>query len=230
MPLNKTKGNMYDWITHTWPVGRGCAHDCSYCYVKSIPGSDIGTHFIPQAKPDLGRDKTIFVGNCIDLFSEEMDSRDIESVLRHFQKYPLNRYVFQTKNPERMYGYLSAMPQAMPGQSILGTTIESDDAALLAKHSKAPEPTQRALWIGSCKDAGFKTFLTIEPIMRCDPQKLAALVVAANPTWVNIGADSKNNNLPEPTPSEINVLITMLKQNGFEIKLKPNLKRIYNLS
>ena len=226
MPLNKTKGNMYDWITHTWPVGRGCAHDCSYCYVKSIPGSDIGTHFIPQAKPDLGRDKTIFVGNCIDLFSEEMDSRDIESVLRHCQKYPLNRYVFQTKNPERMYGYLSAMPQAMPGQSILGTTIESDDAALLAKHSKAPEPTQRALWIGSCKDAGFKTFLTIEPIMRFDLYTMTNIIAVARPDFVNIGADSKRHNLPEPTGEEIKKLIAAIVELNIPIKIKSNLENI----
>jgi hypothetical protein len=179
-----------------------------------------------QAKPDLEKNKTIFVGNCIDLFNEEMDSRDIESVLRHCQKYPLNRYVFQTKNPERMYGYLSAMPQYMAGQSILGTTIETDDAALLAKHSKAPEPAQRALWIGSCKDAGFKTVITIEPIMKFSLYGLVALIGVARPDFVNIGADTKGHSLPEPTHDEVMELIQALRDNGVKVILKENLGRL----
>jgi DNA repair photolyase len=33
MGLNKSKGNMYEWITHTWNTVKGaCYHDCSYCH------------------------------------------------------------------------------------------------------------------------------------------------------------------------------------------------------
>ncbi len=35
MGLNKSNGNMYEWITHTWNTIKGeCYHDCSYCYMK----------------------------------------------------------------------------------------------------------------------------------------------------------------------------------------------------
>ena len=30
--LNRQKGNMYPWITHTWnPIKGKCPHDCTYC-------------------------------------------------------------------------------------------------------------------------------------------------------------------------------------------------------
>ena len=35
MPLKKSVGNMYDFVTHTWSPVRGkCKHDCSYCMPK----------------------------------------------------------------------------------------------------------------------------------------------------------------------------------------------------
>jgi DNA repair photolyase len=227
MPLNKViaGSQMYqDWITHTWPVGRGCHHQCSYCYVHAIGGQPVG--FIPQPKPDLGHGKTIFVGNCIDLFAADMSQQEIDAVLRHCQKYPANKYVFQTKNPWRMFENLHSIPQAVPGQSTLGTTIETDDAELLAKHSKAPPPMERAEWIRSCGDAGFKTFLTIEPVMKFDLEELLELIKTARPNFINIGADSKGHNLPEPTHDETLALVQAIKCFGIKLILKPNLGRI----
>ena len=33
--LRESKGNMYDFITHTWnPIKGKCLHNCSYCYMK----------------------------------------------------------------------------------------------------------------------------------------------------------------------------------------------------
>ena len=42
MGLNKQKGNMYAFVTHTWnPIRGKCPHDCSYCYMKVYPQSDL---------------------------------------------------------------------------------------------------------------------------------------------------------------------------------------------
>lgn len=229
--LNKVKdgSNMYqDFITHTWPVGRGCATQCSYCYVKSIGGLADGQpkDFFMQAKPDLGKDKTIFVGNCIDLFGEHMDERDIIAVLRHCQKYPLNKYVFQTKNPQRMFDYLPEFPQAIPGQCTLGTTIETDNETLIAEHSQAPPVAKRAQWIAACKHAGFKTFVTLEPLMSFDLRKLTTLLATAQPNFINIGADSKQHQFPEPAPEQVQDLLATLRNMGFEVKVKQNLERL----
>jgi DNA repair photolyase len=235
--LNKVKpgSQMYPWVTHTWPVGRGCSHQCSYCYVKTIGGLANGQpkDFYIQGKPDLGQDHTIFVGDCVDLFSEAMDDQDIRAVLHHCRKFPKNRYVFQTKNPERMFGFLGGslaerpeLFNEVPGQYILGTTIETDDRELLAKHSTAPAPVLRANWIGACRDAMFKTFVTIEPIMKFNLQGMKDLLAIAKPSFINIGADSKKNNLPEPNPDELVDLLSTLRNMGFEIREKHNLERL----
>ena len=45
MPLNKSTGNMYDFITHTWNTIKGeCPHGCSYCYMKRW-GKQPSLHF-----------------------------------------------------------------------------------------------------------------------------------------------------------------------------------------
>ena len=64
-----------------------------------------------------------------------------------------------------------------------------------------------------------------EPIFDFDLDELVKLVVTANPEWINIGADSKKHNLPEPSKEKIKKLITTL-QLKTDVKLKDNLKRI----
>lgn len=40
--LNKQKGNMYGFVTHTWNVIKGkCPHDCEYCYMKVFPQGEL---------------------------------------------------------------------------------------------------------------------------------------------------------------------------------------------
>lgn len=35
--LNESKGNMYDWVTHTWnPIKGKCSHNCNYCFMKKM--------------------------------------------------------------------------------------------------------------------------------------------------------------------------------------------------
>ena len=35
MGLNKAKGEMYKFVTHTWNTVKGeCFHNCRYCYMK----------------------------------------------------------------------------------------------------------------------------------------------------------------------------------------------------
>jgi len=69
--------------------------------------------------------------------------------------------------------------------------------------------------------------LTIEPIMKFDLEKLLKLVMAIKPEQINVGADTQNKNLPEPSAAELNYLIGCLENNfDFKVKKKSNLKRI----
>lgn len=72
----------------------------------------------------------------------------------------------------------------------------------------------------------YKTFVTVEPIMKFNLEHFVKMIRRCRPAQVNIGADSGGNNLPESTSDEIFALINEL--NKFtKVVLKSNLKRIY---
>jgi len=50
--------------------------------------------------------------------------------------------------------------------------------------------------------------------------------IIAFPLKINIGADSGNNRLPEPSKEKLETFIRLLKEHHLNVFLKPNLKRI----
>ncbi|GAI23708.1 unnamed protein product, partial [marine sediment metagenome] len=101
MPLNKQKGNMYPFVTHTWnPIRGKCPHDCVYCYMKVYPQPEL--HFATkEMETNLGIGNFIFVGSSTDMWAYEAEGNWILDTLKHCCKYSLNRYLFQSKNPAR---------------------------------------------------------------------------------------------------------------------------------
>jgi DNA repair photolyase len=214
---------MYPWVTHTHcHLGGECPHKCSYCYVSSFP-------FKPEKyqgslrlidkefSVKYGTGKTIFIENCNDLFAEDVPGKFIVSVIGHCNQWPDNTYVFQTKNPRRYIKFLSRLPE----KSILGCTIETNRGTL--PFSTAPFTSSRAMAM-EMLDA--RKFITVEPIMDFDPDILIPWIIEARPEFVNIGADSKGHNLPEPPEWKIIKLIHDLKTAGIEIREKHNLNRM----
>ena len=218
MALKKQKGNMYDWVTHMWgPIKGRCSHDCSYCYMKrwKLPPLHLDEK---ELKTDLGDGRFIFVCHTIDLFAADVPSAWIQSVLDKLCSYPMNRYLLQTKNPERFLDFLGLYPDGV----LLGTTIETNRNIV---KTKAPPVKDRAKFLGGLGKQGFETMVTIEPIFDFDLDELVELVLLANPEWVNIGADSKHHNLPEPSAVKVKDLIRALGKKTC-VKLKGNLNRI----
>jgi hypothetical protein len=76
------------------------------------------------------------------------------------------------------------------------------------------------------KELHGRKFVTIEPIMDFDVDILTQWVDDIKPEFVNIGADSKNHNLPEPSWDKVDELIGNLKTLGIEIREKSNLDRL----
>lgn len=238
MALNKTTGNMYPWVTHTFnPIRGQCPHRCSYCYA---PHTRAGHLY--QGKPQLvekafsgglGKGKTIFVGSMIDMWV--INARWEGRVLRHCKQYPENTYLFQTKNPYNFIGHI------FPPQTILGTTIETDNADLAAYHSQAPYPAERAVAMAYLKKyQRARTMVSIEPIMEFSLTKLVRMVRICEPEFVSIGANSRRNislsrsDIPsfkntkgggEPSPDQVGMLIKELGEFT-EVRVKPNLSRI----
>jgi DNA repair photolyase len=225
MPLQKSKGNMYPWVTHTHcHLGGQCSHGCSYCYVDHFPFGRPKKYqgelrlIEKEFNENYGSGKTIFIENCNDLFAKEVPKPMINKIIMHCLGFPENTYVFQTKNPAR---YLT-MDALMPDNSLFGCTIESDHYYPLIM-GDAPIPAKRFV---AMKELAQRKFITIEPILDFDVGVFVSWIKMIKPDFVNIGADSKKHNLPEPTPDKIHTLIKNITDCGIEIREKHNLDRL----
>ena len=72
-----------------------------------------------------------------------------------------------------------------------------------------------------------KLFLSIEPILDFDLDIFVQMLKEINPSYISIGADSKNHNLPEPSKEKIKELIDSCRCFT-EVKIKDNLVRLYD--
>lgn len=231
MSLNKvkTKGNMYDWITDSFnPIGGECPHKCRYCYVKKFRFSSLKEKYSGhprlyenELKRNLGKNKFWFVGSCFDLFADAIPEKWIVDTLTHCNKFD-NKYLFQSKNPERIITMRHHLPDY--DHVILGTTIESNRT--FKGMCKAPAPIKRAKEIVRAQFFGYKTMITIEPIMQFDLEDMVAIIELCSPQFVNLGANTNSKvKLQEPRSKKIMALINRLKEFT-EVKIKPNLKRL----
>jgi len=211
--LNKQKGNMYPWVTHTWNVIKGkCFHDCEYCYMKRFPQKKIRFDE-KEMKTDLGSGNTIFVGSSCDMFAEGLPGYWIIRILNHTISYPDNTYLFQSKNPQRFFDHI------MPRNVILATTIETNRDY---KVSKAPSVIIRG---HAMQKVRTKKMISIEPILDFDVDIFLGMLSIIQPDFVSIGADSKGHGLPEPDKEKLEEFITKLKKFT-EVKTKNNLERL----
>jgi len=225
MPLNKQRGNMYPWVSHTYNPIRGCLHGCTYCYVKSMPNYDSKPRLVEkELTVNLGEDNTIFVGSASDMFGEWVPSEWIEKVLEYTHRF-YNTYLFQTKNPRNFIGYYDLFPY----KTILGTTIETNRDY---KVSSAPLFKERVILMEKMSMGThylnaepFDTFVSIEPIMDFDLDELASGICAIRPKFVSVGADSKGHKLIEPSPEKIRHLLEALGKFT-EVRIKNNLRRL----
>jgi hypothetical protein len=212
--LNKQKGNMYPWVTHTWNVVKGkCPHDCSYCYMKIFRLPEL--HFDPkELLVDLGNGNFIFVGSSCDMWAEIIPSAWVDPTLEKCQAYD-NRYLFQSKNPERFHAYALAFPP----HSVLGTTIESNRTDVF---TSAPLPYFR---YKAMREMPGHKMVSIEPIMDFDLFTMVKWIQEIEPDFVSIGADSKGHHLPEPPAEKVDKLIEELSKVT-EVRAKDNLRRL----
>uniref|UniRef100_UPI0032177665 DUF5131 family protein n=1 Tax=uncultured Draconibacterium sp. TaxID=1573823 RepID=UPI0032177665 len=223
MALNIAKGDMYDFVTHTWNTTRGiCSHFCSYCYMKDIGFKHSVKFMSNELNTDLGNGNFIFVGSSCDMFAKNIPSEWIAQTLQHCYRFDKN-YLFQTKNPER---YLEFIDSGLYTEKMgFCTTIETNrhypDIMKLS-----PTPIERANAMNLVSKS-VRTLVTIEPIMDFDLDELIDLVKMCNPMLVIIGADSKKHELPEPDRDKILALINELTKFVRVIQ-KSNLKRLLN--
>ena len=219
--MNKQKGNMYGFVTHTWnPIRGECSHDCKYCYMKVWKQKPLRFDEKDSAI-ELGSGNFIFVGSSTDMFADNVPAHWIKSILSWCRLYKGNKYLFQTKNPKRFEEFKGQYPL----NSVYGITLESNKYSSEMSNSPIPYKRFEAMCIFQTYDFVKDTMVTIEPIMEFDLDVMIKWINNIKPKWVNIGADSKGHKLPEPSEEKITALIEELGKIT-EVKLKDNLKRL----
>lgn len=218
--------NMYP-KTVTWnPLAGECFHKCEYCYREDLmryPNNlrkySGEPRFVDVPIPSVKEGEVVFVCSMTDLFAENVQDGLIENILSPCWKIPDNVYLFQSKNPSRfwIFGYL------FPPNTILGTTIETNRFDMCK--SNAPSIMERCNAMRYLNLSRPKKMVSIEPILDFDVDKLALMMQDISPSYISIGADSKNHNLQEPPKKKVEELIAEL-QKFTEVRLKKNLNRL----
>ena len=199
MPLNKSTGNMYPWVTHTWNVLKGqCPHDCIYCYMKKWGEQPPLRFHNKELRTDLGTGNTIFVGSSCDMWAETIPKGFINAILDRCREYPKNGYLFQTKNPARFNEFLDYLPY----RTILGVTIESNRCSNVCRGGPCENARYQVM-----KSLARPKMVSIEPVMDFDLDVFLKMLLEINPEFVSIGANTSNVQLPEPEPVKLKALI-----------------------
>jgi DNA repair photolyase len=226
--MKNENGNMYEWVSGTKnPLAGECPHGCTYCSTHALKkryaacqtkysGPIRLEEKVLSVSP--GKHKKLFIVGQNDLFAKEVPAEFISRILA-WCRTAENTYLFQTKNPARYFEFKNEFPV----DTILCTTIETNRS--YPQMGKTPHTLDRAMIMNELVHEGFKSYVTIEPIMDFDLYDLSYLIETALPTQVNIGADSKGHKLPEPSKKKLIVLIEDLKQFTV-IDRKTNLERL----
>ena len=216
MGLNKSRGQMFPWVTHTFNPIRGCLYNCNYCYLSSFLSYEMTPRFQEnELKRGLGKNKVIFVGSTSDMWGEWITVDQIEAVMAHCENYPDNTYLFQSKNPRRFKDF------RFPFKTILGTTIETNRQRLIK--SMAPRVAERVEAMATL--VAKRKMISVEPIMDFDLEEMVRIVSLIKPEFISIGSDSKKHGLEEPPWKKVQDLTNALR-GITEVREKPNLKRL----
>lgn len=224
--LNTRKGNMYEFITHTWnPIKGKCSHDCSYCYMKQItPQANAPRLAEYELKTSLGNGNFIFIGSSTDMFANDIPSEWITKVLDYCKQEHeaghKNAFLLQSKNPKR---FLEFTDHPIVKRCVFGTTIETNRFYPDIMRN-APKIEERVEAMEEMANLGFTTMVTAEPLMQFDLEPMLEYIIRCQAKKVNIGRNScRSIVLPEPTKEEAKQLIYELKDIT-KVEVKSNAK------
>ena len=217
---------MFKSIDKTWNVFVGCRFECSYCNAKKaaetrfmhIPRYKDGFKPHPveaELKRTFKPDQFIFVAYMGDIFFAAIP--DIVAIRNRITKFPQTNFLLQSKNPS----CFSKWGIPMPANVYLGTTIETNRDYYL---TKAPLPIDRLRSLLAYPHP--HKFLSIEPIIDFDLEKLTHWVELLQPDIIEIGADNYHNHLPEPPWSKIEALLEALRSICPKVIEKEGLVRL----
>ena len=229
MSLNVAKGNMYEFVTHTWnPIKGRCYHQCKYCYMNKllIPKYQCSPVLVEsELSKNLNEGKVIFVGSSIDIFAQDIPDKWIIRVLDYCFMSDENRvgdkhivFLFQSKAPARMLQFID---HPVFKHSIIGTTLESN-RNYPEFFGNAPLIEERVEAMETIAGKGLFTMVTAEPLMVFDKSEFVEQIKRCKPRFVNIGRNTERKVLlPEPVPKLVVELDRDLREFT-KVKVKSN--------
>jgi len=205
------------------PEGKG---PCVYCFAKMLAEGKLADTpkyrdcgFKPTYHPkvfekDLGRNNIYFVCDMGDLWGDWVPNNWIQDVWRKCASADAsNVFWFLTKNPSRYLRFLIENGLYPRSNFVFGVTSERDDGNRILP--------MLAL-IGTFPDT--HTFVSMEPIMDFDAERMISWLSRLQPEFIYIGYDSGNHHLPEPPLEKVEALISTL-QNAGKIEVRRKLLR-----
>jgi len=195
----------------------GCRFDCIYCKPSFQAQMKRQKHrcmdcynYTPHEHPNrLGKmpnNEIVFVcgDGDISFATPEYTHKIIDTVIS--KSKPWQTVYFQSKNPEYFEQFV------FPSNVVLITTLETDDDEIYKDISKAITVSKRAEAFEKLTHP--RKIVTIEPEMKFNTERFAAMIKGIRPEMVWIGYNSrpKQVKLPEPSLKQTTNLINLLKE------------------
>ena len=226
------KSRMFHLVTRTWNPITGCLHGCLYCWSRKLVEERLKYRtkkyregfkpkfHVEELKKSFRPNEFVFVSDMGDAFGWWVPDEWILRVLEHIMKFPKTTFLLLTKNPKRYIHYMDIFKKA--DNIILGCTIETNDVELYTSNniSQAPTPDKRISIMRYLSMRGFKTMISIEPILDFKLDSFVSSIKGINPMFVYVGYDNYNNRLPEPPLNKTLKLIRRLREEGILVYKK----------
>lgn len=214
-------GRMFSFITETWnPLAGGpCPGECTYCWATILKKRYGYAKYLGPWRVDekvIGKTfkpgSFVFVQDMGDLWAPSIPEEIVVRVLQNVRYQPEVTFLPLTKFPETYRKYV----KLLPGNVVLGATVETNRDT--SAYSKAPPPTERVEALVAMQLEGFRTFVSVEPVMEFDRDKFLPLLSYLHPSFgVAVGYDNYRNGLPEPRLVKVMELIASLRARGIMV-------------
>jgi len=202
--MNRTK---IEWCTHVHNIMTGCLHGCPYCYARKTAENPFyhkafpygfEPHFYPERMSEVQKLKKpaiIFMDSMSDIFGSWWTDEQILKVL-HIMDYMRgvhwHKYVVLTKNPERMSEVLGgyAKTDGVDRLKNVYFGLSLDGFASDANYDRLAE-------LYEIHKGGFKTVLSLEPLLYNPEQLVGSSIGIAWLDWIIVGGQTKPTKIPE---------------------------------
>jgi DNA repair photolyase len=176
-------------FTHSLTPARNCTYGCSYCYVptmgmygglrpEDVTGWGQRTTFKSNAAQLLSRalkpQQIIYCSPLVDPFQPaEAETGAMEPVLEAVAAHPPRIFVLQTRSA-RVLDYLEPLRRVSRNTTLrISFSITTDDDKIRRCYEPHCDPIERRFEaVRLLIEAGFETFVTLAPLLPCDPDHL----------------------------------------------------------